>query len=226
MPIILAGQAGTDTTNLYPSPGPTISYSSVPGNTLIATGLVYTGAVAITGLASVTDSAGNSWQFSTVNSQDPPSVVASSGGNYWCTFVAWCTDAAAVTSVSLSAGVGFTNFWRVSLSEWRGISSPDNGVALAGTNANPTGVVSLSYPDDLVTGVLDPASVVPSSLPPGWMYFGLVGGPSVYLGYDMPGVAGLYSAKWAMASDSYALAVMSFYSTGHVAPPPAGMRAF
>lgn len=227
MPITLVGQAGTGggSGTPFPTPGPTISYNSVTGNTLVVTGQ-FEATQAITGITSVSDSAGNTWQFSTTNNQDPPSVTTSAAGTYFCSFVGWCVGASAVTSVSLTGNVGNTSGWLVSLSEWNSVSSPDTGVALTGTNANPQATTTLTFPGDLIVGCLDSSSKVPSALPSGWTGFRDVGSPRVFAGYTVTNASGFYTAQWRMVSDTYTIAVMSFYSTGVVMPPPTSMRAF
>lgn len=226
MPIILVGQAGSGNISgtPFPAPGPTISYNSTTGNTLVVTGQVESD-TALAGITSITDSAGNAWQYATSDNQDPPSVVAHAS-YYFCSFIGWSVGAQAVTSVTVEDGTGATDGWLVSLSEWNSISAPDNGVALSGTNANPQGIVSLTYPGDLIVGSIDSSAVTPSALPAGWTGFRGVGSPRVYAGYTVTPATGLYAARWTMASDTYTLALMSFYSTGNVMPPVPGMRRF
>jgi len=221
VPITFAGQSGTGGVVTNAAPGPVLAYNSTAGNTLIVAGQVES-TTAITGITSITDDAGNAWQFSVTDSQDPPSVTAHTT-YYFCTFVAWCIDAAPVTLVSVEDSTGITDNWLLSISEWRNISAADNGVALTGTNANPAGIVDLTYADDLVVGSLDSNVVPVGGLPPGWTSFSFA---RAYAGYGTPGVTGPYTARWRMASDTYTLAVMSFYSNGDVTPPRPGMRAF
>ena len=227
MAITLVGQAGTGGDPFFSSPGPVISYSSVNGNTLVVTGQMATTGTSpgISGITSISDSAGNDWQYATSSNQNPPSVVTET--SYWfCSFVGWCLDAAAVTSVTLTGDVGNTALWIVSVSEWHGIAAADSGVALTGTNANPSGTVDLAYPGELVVGSLDSSSVNPSALPSGWTAFGYLPPPPTLIGYAIAGTSGYYMSEWAMASDTYTLALMSFSSTGATAPPVPSMRAF
>ena len=227
MAIVLAGEGGSGGSSGTPfsTPGPVIDYISTNGNTLIATGQIESSTGAITGITSISDSAGNQWQYSVVNSQFPPSVTADSSF-YFCSFVGWCISALAITSVSLTGNVGNTSGWMVSISEWTGISAADDGVALTGTNANPSATVGLTYSGDLVVGSIDTQVGAPSALPPGWTGFGHVGSPRVFAGYSVQGNPGFYTAQWAGTSTTYTLALMSFYSTGAVAAPSPAMRRF
>lgn len=227
MAIVLVGQGGTGSSSggSYPSPGPAISYHSVNGNTLIVSGGIDVHSGSVTGITSITDSAGNAWQYATSNNQNPPSAVADTS-YYFCSYIGWCIDAMAVTSVTVTGDVGNSADWLIAVSEWNGISAADEGLAVTGTNANPSGTLDLSYPGDLVVGAFDSSVNAPTALPRGWTGFRDIGSPAVYGGYAIAASAGFYTAAWTMLSDTYTLALMSFYSTGATAPPPPGMRAF
>ena len=96
------------------APGPVVPYTSAGGTTLIAV-IIDSSPQALGGIASITDSAGNIWQCSTSGSQKPPSATASGGvvdgvtlfGN-WAVTVAWCINAAAITSVTVKDATGWS----------------------------------------------------------------------------------------------------------------------
>jgi hypothetical protein len=142
------------------SPGPTVTYSSTAGSTLIAAGSVVPaswGSFTGFGLNSVTDTAGNVWQFSLAPSQDPPAGYAV-GGLKYATFVAWCVNAAAVTSVSFANVTGGSDTWNLVLAEFGNVAGPGWGATAAAANspgvATPKTSVHVSTPDDLVVGVV------------------------------------------------------------------------
>lgn len=226
MGILLAGDAGTGGAGVYASPGPVISYNSKAGNTLIVTGSLTTTA-AITGITSITDSAGNAWSYSTVNDLNPPSVVNVITGGYICGFIGWALDTQPVTSVTITGAAGTASTWRVSLSEWYAVSRAGmTSDAAAATGANPQATLDVLLPDDVLTGVVVSQSDVPSALPAGWLPLSGAGGGSTYIGYATPDLTGLYQPEWTMASDAYAFAVMTFRSTGATSVPSPSMRAF
>jgi len=191
------------------APGPTVTYSSTGGNTLIASGSWYAGATVNAGITQVTDSAGNIWQYATSDSQKPPSAHNLVGGNYYGVFVAWTIAASAVTSVTVKDGTGNADFWRVIVSEWSGIVVADAGTASAspGPVNNPSATVSLFDAGELVVAAADSISGLPSA-PAGATEF-----PSdLTTGnvYELPGVAGPLTFTWTAGSVDYAIAMMSF----------------
>lgn len=213
MAITLVGQTGVDGQS-EASPGPSIAYSSAGGtNTLILTGLVYAGSTAINGITAVTDSADNTWHFSTSNTNNPPSAAEGTSGNWICTFVAWCIGAAAVTSVSVHDGTGHSDFWRLALSEWSGIASADTGAAATGTGSSPGVSLTLANAGDLVVGTANTASGSLNSQPAGWTQF--TGSGGAYCAWDLPGSAGSISPAWTLGgSADWAAAIMAFSPPG------------
>lgn len=199
----------TDFANNAASPGPTISHTSAGGNWLIVAGLVFTSTTSISGITSISDSAGNTWHFATGNSQSPPSQAGSGGGDFYCVFVGWTSqDVGAVTSVTIHDGTGNSDFWRVALMEFSGIVQADSGAAtFQAAAANPTATVGVTNSGDLVIGVADSRQGNITALPAGWT--ALPGG-QVFIGDDFPGAAGPLSPAWTMASSDYAVALMSF----------------
>ena len=117
------------------------------GNTLIVTGCTL-----FTTLTSITDSAGNTWQYSTSASQNPPWQFFSSDV---ATFVAWCINANPVTSVTITSN-GASAYSSLSVSEWSGIGSEDTGVGNAVTsaaNGNPVSpTITLAGTGELIVG--------------------------------------------------------------------------
>lgn len=168
----LGGAAAIGT---YGAAGPTVTYSSTAGNTLIACGFTVQGGSggsplsATNQITSITDSAGNSWQFSLASSQFPASVFCGNplGGIAW---IAWCINAKAITSVTFTDGFGGSaDVWNVSVAEWAGIAFADGGFAAATTtgSASPVGTVRVSAPNGIVVGVLDTAAGTVSATPAG-----------------------------------------------------------
>jgi hypothetical protein len=225
MAIALVGQAGVTGSSIA-SPGPAVSYTSTAGNTLIVTGLVYAGATTITGITSISDSAGNTWHFSTSNSNNPASAAEGTSGNFLCCFTGWSISAAAVTSVSIHDGTGNSDFWRLAVSEWSGIGAADAGAAATGTAGNPSVTLSLSNAGDLMVGSADSAVANMTALPAGWTALSGAGAANNYVGYDLPGSSGSMSPTWTTSdvTKDWAEAVMAFTP---VAPaPPAAASPF
>jgi len=106
MAITLAGSAVFENIS-QPASGPTIPYTSAAGNTLVAV-IIECAQQPLTGIASVTDSAANTWQVSTAASQNPPSAANTGGifggtsifGNFVVT-VGWVIAANPVTSITV-----------------------------------------------------------------------------------------------------------------------------
>lgn len=180
------------------APGPTVSYTSAGGTALIAAGYVDQGTNSIAfdathGLTSVTDTAGNIWQFSVANSQEPPAIYGSFGAGAvrkTVAFAAWCLDAAPVTSVTFSDVGGGTDTWNISLTEWSNVAWPDFGYAGGSGFSTPTGATAstrVSTPKDLVVGVLATDAGTITAAPPGTA--------------DLPGKVstGAYSMRYALA---------------------------
>lgn len=152
-------QVAVTATGNFTSPGPTVSITSAaaPGNsTLVAWGSVYasaSGGLSSSSGVSITDDASNPWVFSAVDSQFPPSIYTP-GGQGYVTFVAWCINAAPVTSVTFSDSTGHTDNWNVCVIELINGAWPDGTVAVntpAGvTSSTATGTVTCTTPQDAV----------------------------------------------------------------------------
>ena len=173
------------------------SYTSAAGNTLIITGHLYdfnTGDfVAPTG---ITDTAGNTWQISTSSAQVPVTIQTpplcsiadpSDGGSaHMANWVAWCVNAAAITSVTVSWEGGISTWTRLSISEWSGIVQFSNswagGSTSTASSSVTTGPVNLPATGMLVVGALDFGGVGTETLPSGWTPFG----SQPNLGYYLP----------------------------------------
>jgi hypothetical protein len=172
VPPVLVGTA-TAATGSFAAPGPTVTYSSTAGNMLVAVGQIANGSgqsgpalSATSGLTGITDTAGNHWMFSPVNSQNPPSTFnAASPG--LVTFIAWCINAAAVTSVSFADAPLGTDVWDVCLSEWAGAVNPDWGLAAAaaGGSTFPGGSRVSTSQDLVIAGLFTTGTV--ATTPPG-----------------------------------------------------------
>ncbi|SRR5579859_7370575 len=189
-----------------------IPYTS-SGGTLILAGLFYDGANSPCLLTSITDTAGNTWDFATSVSQSPPQSEEYDGSSqYITTFVAWCINASPITSVTINRTDSGSNWWRVTLAEFSGIGSLHSAAsnsAASGTAPSATLTVSAG---DLVIGAADAINNVPG-MPTGWTAFTSSG--SICNGYDLSAPAGSYTPTWGLAgSDHWAVAVASFSPAG------------
>jgi hypothetical protein len=218
MPITLVGQAGVGgQTTTSPQ---TITYSSAAGNTLIAVCYLFNNSTGAAGLTSVTDSAGNTWQFSTATSSNPPFQQAATN-SVLCATVAWCIGAAAVTSITVTrSDPAGTMFWRVAVAEYAGILALDTaGGNTTGTAsaASVSTTLTLASAGDLVVcagGFVNGNITAPPALAP------LPAGGNDCAG-GFPAAAGSYTATWTTSSSSPgALAAAAFLpSSGN----PAGI---
>jgi hypothetical protein len=191
--------------------GPTVTYTSAGGTTLIVTGLVGTGGDPGTAAPSVSDTAGNRWQYTPVdNNGAPPAAKLVSGGGHWVAFTAWCINAAAVTSVTVSL-TGQTG-WYVSLSEWQGIGSAGVGAAGGGLAVhNPSSPQVVTYhPGDLVIGSAFTTGSFSGPPVPGTE----INTGQVFGVYFLPGVIGPLTFTWPSAAG------VDFASTVMVFSPP------
>jgi hypothetical protein len=144
----------------FASPGPTISYTSQAGSTLVLAGYIKAtasgGLSTSSGLTSITDSTAgaNTWIFSSKNSQFPPSVYLGNSNGY-VVFIAWCINAQPVTSVTLTDSTGHADTWEVALGEWSNLAWPDYGIAALGygTSGINMATVQCSTPQDMVVAV-------------------------------------------------------------------------
>jgi hypothetical protein len=190
------------------SPGPTLTYSSTAGNALVLSGIVYAGTTNVGGITGVTDSAGNAWEYITFNSPIlPPSQEGTDGTNFYVCFHAWCVNAKAVTSVTVTDSTGHSDFWHVVLSEWSNVGGIDTGSTIAGTGANPTGTISLRNSKCVVIGVADTSAGNITNLPANATRFSSDANNQIC--YAIPAVAGVSTFAWTMASSDYAVAMLS-----------------
>lgn len=149
LPIRLVGSAFNSSDNNV------INYVSTTGNTLTLTGALPFAGSTPTNITSITDSANNTgWQYSTMASQLPPLANDSLSGEICLSFIAWCVNAQAISSVTVSPAFTYTN---VCVSEWANISGPDTGASNSGNSvpANAsTPILNLSNSSDLVVCAL------------------------------------------------------------------------
>lgn len=200
-----------------------VTYAS-SGGTLIFDGLFYNGSNTPCLLTDITDTAGNTWHFSNVVSQNPPQSEEYDGSSqYITTFVAWCIAAAPVTSVTIKRSDAGSNWWRATLAEFSGIGSlhaAASNNAAAGTAPSATLAVS---PGDLVIGAADALSSTPG-LPSGWTPFTSSG--SICNGYTLSAPAGSYTPTWGLSSSGqWTVAVASFSPAGGTQSGAAALSA-
>jgi beta-glucanase (GH16 family) len=172
----MAGPALVQDTGYSASPvSDTVEFSmtaTTAGNTLTLAGSFYVSTEDPAGIVSVTDSASNTWTYATSDSQNPPSAHSSDGSEGgFVSFVAYCLDAASVTSITLTMpNPGGSPFYFVSAdaSEWSGITGLDTAVAGAGTAAaSSPAAITLSDVGELVIGSMDHLSGTVTSTPAG-----------------------------------------------------------
>lgn len=207
----------------HASPGPTLTYTSTGGNTLVLCGIVYAGTTSLNGISSITDSASNTWQYSTSNHQNPPSQQGTDGTNFYISFVAWSIGASAVTTVTVNDGTGNSDFWNVGLSEWSGVNSADTGAANSGTGTTfASTAITLGNSGDVVIGVCDTSAGNITGAPVGSTKF--FTGDNVNV-YELPGTTGSFTYTWpSSGTGDYAIAVMALSPAGGTSAP-AGLPA-
>ncbi|HEV2412220.1 MAG TPA: hypothetical protein VGS28_00235 [Candidatus Saccharimonadales bacterium] len=210
MAIALVNQAGVS--GGFQSSPQVISYTSTAGNTLIFSGFLYYSTASVPAVGTISDSAGNTWNYSTSNSQYPPFAGESANGGGCTVFIAWSLSAKPITSLTLTTTNG-SPWTRVVISEWTGIAAFDSSASAFSTVNQISGSVTtnLSMSGDLIVGAFETTVGSTSfSQPTGWTDFtasGAVNNNS----YDLPGVVGPYTATITMnqASD-WAFVVAAF----------------
>jgi hypothetical protein len=200
--------------------------ASTAGNTLVAAGRCFTSGSTAMYPASVTDSAGNTWQFSSTAASSPPSADLEPGSHSGC-FVAWCVAAASATSVTITfpAGGAYTE---CNVSEWAGITGVRSaGVTLNTAAAEVTAPALSAQAGDLAVGIAYPASganpiggdgvaAITWYQPAGTDIITLLGSDALnWVAYQTPYQAGTLSWDWGAATASAQAAVV------FVVPQPA-----
>lgn len=210
-----------------PAPGPVISYAAAGTNsTLIIAGQIASaGALSTTsGLTAVTDTSGNTWHFSTSDTQAltgkgtpvPPMAYNATG---WVVFIAWCAGIyPGPGSVQLSDATGDADVWRVQLLEMTGVLAPTASAAVTGIFDQPTAHVNLGNAGDLTVGICYTNANF-TSTPAGFTNTYLGAGTFCSVIYDLTGAGGGHATWVADASDQYALAMMSFAAVPALPPP-------
>jgi hypothetical protein len=166
----------------------------------------------------ITDNGVNTWSFSAGSAASPPTVPYNDGNNFdqECAFVAWCTDAIAITHVTLSttdAGWAEGNLF-ASLSEWSnygGVDLPANGATGSSGSSFMTPAISLASAADAVVLAVG-GSGFDNSLPAGFSHFGLYDNTS----YGTPGSSGSWQGTIASQSGQYAAAVLGIKAISSV----------
>lgn len=211
------GQVGIDG-GLSASPY-TVSYTSKPGSTLVIAGYFYHPAQSSLP-TSITDTAGNTWHVSISNATDPPTEEISIGGAFRTTFIAWCINAAPVTSITIARQDNdpTSSWWRFSLLELTGVAGLDTsnaGSDTSGTNSTfnlPS--ITLNHDQDWVVAIAANSSDSTETPPSGWS--GLTGGFANWAAgaCDVPGVTGSFSPQWTAASAGEWTSVVAAFRPG------------
>lgn len=212
MPIQLVGEVGIAGMNTGPIQ--TLDYNSTDRNTLVLVGLFYNGAGATCDLSSIIDSAGNTWEFATSASQDPPFQSETAAGQSDAVFVAWCIGAAAASSVTITRTDSGNNWWRVTLAELSGVGGLDSSAGATGpSSASASAGLTLTDPGSIVVGSCDSIQSSSPNLPPGWTGFSSSG--DVCNAYGFPGVTGAYAPAYTFGGPTdWAVAVAAFKPAG------------
>lgn len=131
----------------------TVSITTTAGNSLIAQITVWMTGNNPASIASVVDSAGNTWTVSTAQqSQYPPAAgsFSSSNSQYGFSATAWCLPSGnrgttkSITTVTITlAGIGTGVFWEAGVSEFSGL--PTGSVALTAASKNVLATAVSSY---------------------------------------------------------------------------------
>ncbi len=203
------------------APG-TLSITTSAGSLLVAAieGFIYSNTPF--GLTSVTDSAGNTWTYSILDSsQSPPAggSYSASGGYYGLSAIAWCLNAQAVTSVTVTAGSNV----QFSVSEFSGVPAGATVDAAAASSVLAAGVTSYSAPAISPTGSADVLVAVANSsvhwtgVSSPWTFYGA---DNVGMAWLITSAAGTYQPTWSGASqDATSSAVLA------IGVPPATTSA-
>jgi hypothetical protein len=94
----------------------TISIATRAGHTLVAVIGAYSHTLSAFGISSITDSASNTWTFSTSTSHQNPPAASGVSGYSALAAIAWCENAAAVTSITITLG-NVCYDWRLTVYE-------------------------------------------------------------------------------------------------------------
>lgn len=184
--------------------------ATTAGNTLIIAGAASPFQSASDSL-NITDSAGNTWTIGATNvqSQNPP--VAYNGGGPYGTFIAWCFNAAAVTTVTISNSGGPFEFYQLdaTLSEWTSITRrTDSSAANSATGTiEPPAVVVASANGVVVSATVEQFS---STVTPGAGLTAFTSDTTGQTAYAIPGSAGSFQPQWGASSHPWAAAAAAF----------------
>lgn len=192
--------------------------ATTAGNLLVVAGAFNT----ITDHFSITDSSGtNTWTIGTTNvqSQNPP--VAYDSPDELGAFIAWCFDAASVTTVTISSSGGQFAFYALdaTLSEWSGLSRrADSSAASSATGTiEPPAVTLASASDIVIAAAYEEFS---STLTPGAGSTAFTSDTTGYTVYAEPGSAGPFQPNWGASGHPWGAAAAAF--TNSSPPPPGG----
>lgn len=201
-----AHAAGTSTVH---SP----TYSSTAGNTLIITGDIFDASLSGVTISSITDTAGNTWHFSTSNSTKPPYADEAPAGETLVTFIAWTINAKAITSVSVTLSANC--FANIDISEWSGIGYADVGaishVSSGATGTTiPSGSLTCSTTGELVIGCMDSSGAAAVTAPAGTTKLPNAS-PNAFFPYELS-QSGTVSWNWGCSANpgDYTSVLMAF----------------
>lgn len=216
MAIAYVGDAHAAGTSTNHSP----SYSSTGGNTLIITGDIFDASLSGVTISSITDNTGlNTWHFSTSNANNPPYSDEGASGETIVTFIAWCINANAITSVTVALTA--TCFANIDVSEWSGIGSADTGgithVSSGATGTTiPSASIVLTGSGELVIATMDSAAAASVTAPAGTTKLPNAS-PNAFFPYELS-QSGTVQWNWGCAANpgDYTTSIMAF------APPGGG----
>lgn len=203
----------------------TVAYTPVSTSNIIVCAFGYTAPIAGagTGLGSITDTAGNTWHFSTTNSNFPPTSVVIDGNNLIevVAGIGWTTqNLGAATSVSVLPGSDFSAAapaGYATVAEFSGVASISSGSvnqAIGSGTTLGTSVTTLS--GDAIVGAADGQSTLTITAgPAGWTVFGAPS-PAFLAGWILPSTPGTNTLTWTLGTGMDA-GVAALVLT---APPP------
>lgn len=181
-----------------------ISYSSTGGNTLIVAGTWYDSLGVTTGITSITDSAGNTWHYSTSDASNPPAQHNVVSGQIIGTFIGWCIGASAVTTVTVT--LPNSVFVHFDVSEWSGINNEDTGGTTGsitgGTGTIPGASLTCAGTGELLIGSTNSVNASTVSQPSNGNNFPNNSAPTQYIQYNT-GNSGTAQFIWPATTTGY-----------------------
>lgn len=209
----------------------TCSITSTGGNTLVASITAYNSANTPIRIASITDSAGGTWTYSTaLNSQSPPAGGGwdAAGSTYGFAAAACRIGAGAVTSVTVTFAAA-VDFAEVGVQEYSGL--PPGSVLIGAASSGTPAVSVTSYAPPAITTTVPVLAVSVTSAFNGWSSAGsgwsLLSYADPLGAYSLAAAAGTVQAAFTAGSpqDVPSSAVLAIGQPLHYNPSWSAARA-